>query len=64
MKHYTIYYEGSKNKKNPHNLVNHDNESFNGTKKEARKHAAQRKKWLKDNDLVTGRIKVTIENWQ
>jgi predicted Ser/Thr protein kinase len=60
MRQYIIYYEGSRNKKNPHNLVNNDNELFNGTKKDARKHAAERKKYLKANDLVTGRIKVTI----
>lgn len=61
MKQYTIYYEGSRNKKNPRNLVNYDNELFTGSKKDARNHARERKKYLKENELVTGRIKVSIE---
>lgn len=60
MKQYTIFYYGSRNKKNPNNLVNYDNELFSGTKKEARKHAADKKKWLQTNELVTGRIRVEI----
>lgn len=60
MKQYTIFYYGSKSKVNPLNLVNYDNELFTGTKKEARKHAAARKQYLKKHELVTGRIRVEI----
>jgi hypothetical protein len=60
MKQYTIFYHGSASKKNPLNLVNYFSDLFTGTKKDARKYAAERKQFLKKNDLVTGRIRVEI----
>lgn len=61
MKTLTIFYTGSANTKNPHNLVNYWNEHFTGTKKEAKAHAAKKKEFLKKNEIVTGRIKVDIK---
>lgn len=57
---YTIFYTGSASKKNPHNLVNYWNEPFTGTKKMARIRAREQKKIIKQQELVTGRIKVEI----
>jgi hypothetical protein len=57
---FNIFYTGSPNKKNPHNLVNHWNEEFRGTKKNANIHAQAKKKELLKQEIITGRAKVEI----